>query len=111
MILPAVFFPENPVFDVTMGSFDRAEVCDSWYIIDKLSVLLRQWDNGLAVGKNASGPELDKSRKEIIAIAENLSITIETNPIETDFVDEIQTFSPANIFLIVNPATMLFTST
>ena len=88
---------ENPMFDVTMGSFDGAEICEivGLYLLDKLSVLLHKEDvglyrdDGLAVVDNANGPKLDKLRKKIITIfkAEGLSITIETNLIETDFLD------------------------
>ena len=79
------------------GSFDGTEISElvGLYILDKLSVLLRKqnvglcWDDGLDVVKNTNGPKLDKLRREIIAIfkAEYLSITIETNLIETDFWD------------------------
>ena len=88
---------ENPMFDVTMGSFDGAEICEivGLYLLDKLSVLLHKEDvglyrdDGLAVVDNANGPKLDKLRKKIITIfkAEGLSITIETNLRETDFLD------------------------
>ena len=78
---------ENPMFDVTMGSFDGAEICEivGLYLLDKLSVLLHKEnvglyrDDGLAVVDNANGPKLDKLRKKITTIfkAEGLSITIE----------------------------------
>ena len=103
---------ENPMFDVTMGSFDGAEICEivGLYLLDKLSVLLRKEnvglyrDDGLAVADNANGPKLDKLRKKIITIfkAEGLSITIETNLIETDFLDVTFNFHPTNISLIEN---------
>ena len=45
-------------------------------------------DDGLAVIKSTSCPILDKMRKSIIALfKEGLSITIDTNLIETDFLD------------------------
>ena len=46
-------------------------------------------DNCLAVVKKANDPKLDKLRKDINVIfkAENHVITIEINPIETDFLD------------------------
>ena len=45
-------------------------------------------DDGRAVIKSTSGPILDKMRKSIIALfKEGLSITIDTNLIETDFLD------------------------
>ena len=46
-------------------------------------------DDGLAVVKNASGPKLDKLRKDIIKMfkSHGLSITIEINLAVTDFLD------------------------
>ena len=57
-------------------------------VIDKSSVGLYR-DDGLAAINNANGPKLDRIRKDIIALfkEEGLSITIETNLIETDFLD------------------------
>ena len=88
---------ENPMFDVTMGSLDGAKVCEivGLYLLDKVSVLLFKHnaglyeDNGLGVVNDANGPKLDRLRKDIIAIfkSEGLPITIETNLIETGFLD------------------------
>ena len=46
-------------------------------------------DNELAAINGSSEPVLDKMRKNIIALFKNegLSITIETNLFETDFID------------------------
>ena len=57
-------------------------------VIDKSSVGLYR-DDGLAATNNANGPRLDRIRKYITALfkKEGLSITIETNLIETDFLD------------------------
>ena len=87
----------NELFDVTMGSFDGAEVCElvGLYLLDKLSKLLGKdnvglyRDDGLAAVKSTSGPVLDKMRKNIITLFKNegLGITIDTNLIETDFLD------------------------
>ena len=57
-------------------------------VIDKSSVDLYK-DDGLAAINNANGPKLDRIRKDFIAFIkeERLSITIETNLIETDFLD------------------------
>ena len=59
-------------------------------VIDKSSVGLYR-DDGLAAINNANGPELDRIRKDIIPLfkEEGLSITIETNLFETDFLDDI----------------------
>ena len=46
-------------------------------------------DDGLAAINNANGPKLDRIRKDIITLfkEERLSIPVETNLIETDFLD------------------------
>ena len=85
----------NP-FDVTMGSFDGAEVSElvGLFILDKLSKLIPKEnigiyrDDGLSVVQG-SGPQLDKLRKDISKIFKDmgLGITIETNITETDFLD------------------------
>ena len=84
----------NELFDVTMGSFDGAEVCElvGLYLLDKLSELLGKdnvglyRDDGLAAVKSTSGPV--KMRKNITLFKnEGLGITIDTNLIETDFLD------------------------
>ena len=80
-----------------MGSFDGAEICAlvDPYLLNKLSKLVGN-DNvglcrndGLAAIKSTSGPILDKIRKNIIALfnEKGLIITIDTNLIETDFLD------------------------
>ena len=88
---------ENPLFDVTLGSFDGTEICKivGIYLLEKLSPLLGKEnfrlcrDDGLATVNSCSGPVLDKMRKDIISVFKNegLSITIETNLIKTDFLD------------------------
>ena len=80
-----------------MGSFDGAEICEivGLYLLDKLSNLLGKEnvglyrDDGLAAINSCSGPVLDRTRKNIIALfkKEGLNITIETNLAETDFLD------------------------
>ena len=87
----------NPMFDVTMGSFDGAEICEliGLYLLDKLSNLIGKdqiglyRDDGLAVIYNQNGPQLDRLRKDIIALfkAEGLSITIEATLSVTEFLD------------------------
>ena len=76
----------DSMFDVSMGSYDGAEVCElvGFYLLDKLSPLIVREnaglyrDDGLAVVKNSNGPKLDRLRTDIIAIFKNggLSITI-----------------------------------
>ena len=85
----------NPLFDVTMGSYNGAEVCElvGLYLLSKLTVGVRNVglyrDDGLAVIHKANGLKMEKIRKDIIALfkSEGLSITIDTNLIETDFLD------------------------
>ena len=79
---------DNSSFDVTMGSFNGAEICEivGLYLLDKLSNLLSKEnsalyrDDGLAAINSCSGPVLDRTRKSITALfkKERLSITIET---------------------------------
>ena len=88
---------DNSSFDVTMGTFDETEICEivGLYFLDKLSNLLGKEnvglyrDDGLAAINSCSGPVLDRTRKNIIALfkKEGLNVTIETNLAETDFLD------------------------
>ena len=88
---------ENPSFDVTMSSFDGAEVCElvGLYLLQKLSLLLgiKNFglcrDDGLAAVNTSSGPVLDRMRKNMISLfkEEGLSITTEINLVEADFLD------------------------
>ena len=88
---------ENPMFDVIMGSYDGAEICElvGLFLLSKLSNIINKTqiglyrDYGLAIIENPNGPKLDKLRKYIIALfkIEGLNITIETNLTNTDFLD------------------------
>ena len=80
----ALLFSDNKVwvkqpgnsFDVTMGSFDGAEVCElvGLFLLDQLAEILGKEnvglyrDDGLAVIKNSSGPAIERIRKMIIWI-------------------------------------------
>ena len=88
----------DPNFDVTMGSFDGAELCElvGIYILNSLSEkygldmsgLYR--DDGLCCCQNLSGPESERRRKEIIKLFKEkfgLKITIQTNLKTVDFLD------------------------
>ena len=87
----------NPLFDVTMDSFDGAEVCElvKLYLLNKIKSLLGSnnvgldRDDGLAIVHKANGPKVDRLRKDIISLFmdEGLSITIDTNLIDTDLLD------------------------
>ena len=80
-----------------MGSYNGAEIFElvKLYLLNRLSTVIDKSsvglyrDAGLAAINNANGPKLDRIRKDIIALfkEEGLSITIETNLIETDFLD------------------------
>ena len=87
----------NPIFNVTMGSFDGSEVCElvGLCLLNMIKHLLGSTnvglcrDNGLAIVHKANGPKVERLRKDIISLFkdEGLSITIETNLIETDLLD------------------------
>ena len=87
----------NSLFDVTMASYDGAEICElaGLYLFNQLSTVIDKSsdglyrDDGLAAINNANGSNLGKIRKYIIALfkEEGLSITIETTLIDTDFLD------------------------
>ena len=78
----------NAKFDVTMGSYDGAEVCQlvGIFILHNLEKIIDQKyvslyrDDGLAVVKG-SGPELEKLRKKTFQIFKSLGlkVTIEEN--------------------------------
>ena len=87
----------SPLFDVTMGSFDGAEVRElvGLYFLNKIKSLLGSnneglyKNDGLAIVHKANDPKVDRLRKDIISLFkdEGLSITIDTNLIETDILD------------------------
>ena len=90
---------DNEDFDVPMGSYDGAEVCELVgtfllnnlsHVIDKTSVGLYR-DDGLGVFKSHPGPETERKQKEVIKAFNtyNLSITIETNILVVNFLDTI----------------------
>ena len=80
-----------------MGSYDGAEVCElmGLFLLNDLSNLIGKnnvglyRDDGLAVVDNASGPQMDKIRKQMHGIFKkhDLSITTEINLSATDFLD------------------------
>ena len=88
---------DNSLFDVTMGSYDGAEIGElvDLYLLNQLSTVIYKSsvglyrDDGLAAINNANGPKLARIRTAIIALfkEEGLSITIKTNLIKTDFLD------------------------
>ena len=80
-----------------MGSYNRAEVCElvRFYLLGKLAPLIgtknvRLYrDDSFAVIHQANGTKMDRIRKDVINLFkfEGLSITTDTNLIETDFLD------------------------
>ena len=87
---------EGSKFDVTMGSYNGAEVCEliGLFILQQLSSVIPKdsvglyRDDGLSALK-LTGPQADKLRKDIIAIFKDcdLRVTVETRLTCTDFLD------------------------
>ena len=87
----------NSEFDVTMGSYDGAEIYElvGLFLLHELSTIIPKdlaglyRNNGLAILRNSSGPNTDQIKKRIIKLflKHNLKITIEANIIQTDFLD------------------------
>ena len=100
-------------FDATMKSYDGAEICElvGLYLLDKLLKILDQADgglsrdDGLAAVNNSNGLLMDKLRKKVIALfkEENLSITIDTDLDETDFLDVTFNFKTGKYFPFRKP--------
>ena len=84
-------------FDVPMGCYDGAEVCEiaGSYMLNLLSNILGKVlvglyrDDGLAIVRNVSGPEIKRKRKTIIKLFKEcgLNITIQTNLKLVNFLD------------------------
>ena len=85
------------LFDVTMGAFDGAEICElvGTFIIDIIGTKYKKEDvglyrdDGLAVFKNLSGPENERIKKDFQKIfKENgLDIIIQCNMKIVDYLD------------------------
>ena len=88
---------KSSLFDVSMGCYDGAEVCEmvGIFMLNKLSELLSRdklglyRDDGLGMLKDNSGREADTTRKLIIRTFQEhgLRITIETNLRTANFLD------------------------
>ena len=84
-------------FDVPMGSFDGAEICETvgLYLLNELEKIFGEnvmglyRDDGLGCLKNTSGPKTERTRKDLIKMFQNhnLKITVDTNLTTTDFLD------------------------
>ena len=76
-------------FDVPMGSYDGAEVCElvgTFMLSELIPVTAKNdiglyRDDGLGITRNIGGPEIERRKKKIIQIfkAHKLNITINTN--------------------------------
>ena len=102
-----------------MGSFDGAEVCElvGLYLLNKIKPLVGTSniglyrDDGLAIVHKPNGPKPDSLRKDITNLLkdERLSITIDTNLIKTDFLDESFNLNTGKYVPFKNRKTHLYT--
>ena len=64
---------DNSEFDVTMNSYDGAEICElvGLFLLHELSTIIPKdftglyRDDGLAILRNSSGPDTDQIKKEL----------------------------------------------
>ena len=88
---------ESGLFDVTMGAYDGAEVCElvGIFILYQLSRIYNKNDIGLyrddclAVFRNTNGPQAEKIKKHFQSIfrKNNLSIIVKCNLNTVDYLD------------------------
>ena len=88
---------ESGLFDVTMGAYDGAEVCElvGIFILYQLSRIYNKndiglyRDDGLAVFRNTSGPQAEKIKKHFQSIfrKNNLNIIVKCNLKIVDYLD------------------------
>ena len=110
----------NNMFDVTMGSFDRAEVCEliGLFLLDNLSdkygknnVGLHR-DDGLVLLRNASGPQSERTRKDITREFKKKGLNISISLKIYNFLDvTLNLTNETYYFHTESPTTKLFTST
>ena len=84
-------------FDVTMGSYDRAEICEfiGTYLLSQLCTIINKndsglyRDDGLMIQKYINGQQIDQLRKKIIKIFKEIGFQIDTeiNLKIVDFLD------------------------
>ena len=106
---PWVKKDKDNMFDVTMGCWDGAEVCEltGAYILGNLTSFFNisdiglYRDDGLAILKATSGSEAERIKKKIVKVFKDqgLRVTIQTNLKTVDFLDVTfnlpnDTFSP-----------------
>ena len=85
-------------FDVTMGRYDGAEICElvRIYILIRLTAIIKKSDcrlyrdDGSVILRNVNGQQIDRTRKNI-KIFKNVQFSIdrETNSKVVDFLDII----------------------
>ena len=85
------------LFDVTMGSYDGAEVCElvGLYLLDQMTTALPTInfglyrDDGLGSYANMPGPQTERTRKKITKIFKDngFSITIDMNLLKVNYLD------------------------
>ena len=105
---------KDNMFDVTMGCWDGAEVCEltGAYILGRLTSFFNisniglYRDDGLAILKATSGSEAERIKKKIVKVFKDqgLRVTIQTNLKTVDFLDVTfnlpnDTFSPESFIL------------
>ena len=88
---------QGNLFDVTMGSFDGAEVCElvGLFILHQITQQINgievglYRDDGLAIARNLSGPQIDRARKMLHKIFDDnkLKIDIKCNLKVVDYLD------------------------
>lgn len=82
--IPWVKRTGSPDFDVTMGSFDGAEVCElvGLYLLNQIGTKFNKKnvglyrDDGLAVFKGLNGRQTDRARKDIIKIFKDNGLSL-----------------------------------
>ena len=88
---------DSGLFDVAMGAFDGAEVCElaGNFLLHKLSEkyerknLALYYNDGLAIFKNVSGPDFEKIKKHFCKLFKDhdLELTIQCNRKVVNFLD------------------------
>ena len=101
---------DNPECDVTMGSYDGAEISKlvGLYLLEELTNIIPNQsvglfrDDGLAILPNTSGPETERLKKKIRKLFQNnkLRITVEVGMHQTDFLDVTFNASTGKIFAL-----------
>ena len=83
-----VWQKKTGIFDVTMGSYDGAEVCEivGIFLLQKIAEIIPSHqvglyrDDGLAILDNTNGPQLERYRKKLHNLFQNQGLKITTEP-------------------------------